>query len=110
MIQLADGCEVVCIDDTLVVWVYVGNAGPSPLTLGATIDFYATMEGAETLVGSQFVAGPIAPGEYLEALTFEIPAAGVEQLRVQGNTMEQECDATNNAATKTFPFCGPPPG
>lgn len=41
---------------------------------------------------------------------FALGAVDVELLRVVASPMEQECDATNNEATRMFSFCGPPPG
>jgi hypothetical protein len=110
VVQLAEGCEVFCIADSLVLWVYVGNEGASPLALGATVEVYATKDGVETLVTSQAVPGPIAPGQFLDAIIFDIPATDVDLLRIAGKTMEEECEPGNNEVMKMFPFCGPAPG
>lgn len=110
VVQLAEGCEIFCVADSLVLWVYVGNEGASPLVTGATVSVYATKDGVETLVTSQMVPGPIAPGQFVDALIFDVPAMDVDVLRIAGTTAEQECDPNNNDVMKMFPFCGPAPG
>jgi hypothetical protein len=110
VLELAEGCEVLCFADSLVLWVYVGNEGASPLVTGATVEVYSVKDGVDTLEASQLVPGPIAAGQFLDALIFEVPAADVDELRIVGTTMEEECKPDNNTVTKTYPFCGRPPG
>lgn len=109
VIKLAEGCEVLCVADKLVLWVYVGNEGASELVAGAKIDVIARTGGVDTLVETKIVPGPILPGQFLDPLVFEVLAADIDELRIVGTTDTQECKLSNNEAKRTSPFCGPPP-
>lgn len=109
VVKLAEGCEVLCVADSLVLWVYVGNEGAAELVAGATLDIIARTDGVDTLLQSKDVPGPIPAGQFLDVVVFEVPAADIDELRVVGTTAGQDCALDNNEATRSSPFCGPAP-
>lgn len=101
-------CQAMCSEDSLQLWINVGNEGASPLTAGATISVYGKKGQDETFIVSQPHLGELAPGTYADAIGFQVPALDYEALIVRAVANEEECKQGNNELTFMTPFCGAP--
>lgn len=101
-------CQYQCMEQSLQLWVNVGNEGASPLTAGATIEVHGVKADVETLITSQPFLDVLDPGKYADALGFVIDGQGYDSLRVRAVTGEQQCKADNDEIELAPPFCTPP--
>ena len=95
--------------DKVKIWFQLGNAGAAPLTAGATVEVYGTMNGMESLITSVDFLAPLAPGEFADAQSVEVASAGLEQIRLVAVPKEAECvvDPSNEIVLDP-PFCTAP--
>jgi len=101
----AEVCTVECDSGTWRVDVAVGNEGLATLRGGVPVTLYA---GGQA-IATQWTRGLVASEGVSETLRFEVPAAYVEDMRVQvdddgtGGDRVAECLETNN--TMALPGC-----
>ena len=104
----ASVCQFQCLEQSLQLWVNLGNEGASPLTAGATISVYGVKADVETLITELPFLDILEAGKYADALGFQIDGSDYELLRVRATANEEECMIDNNQLELESPFCSPP--
>jgi len=104
----ASVCQFQCLEQSLQLWVNLGNEGASPLTAGATISVYGVKADVETLITELPFVDILEAGKYAEAIGFQIDGSDYELLRVRATANEEECMIDNNQLELESPFCSPP--
>ena len=105
-LEVPEPCTFECGDGKLSVWVHPGNVGASPVTSGTTIEVIGLVQGQPMKLGEVVVPDDIAAGYFLDAVKFEVDAAGLESITVKVSIGEAECNQNNNEAVVPGPFCG----
>ncbi|MEZ4380459.1 MAG: VCBS repeat-containing protein [Nannocystaceae bacterium] len=99
-------CDLECHSETLLLWVHLGNVGASALTAGATLEVLAVKDGVEAALDEVMVADPLDPGQFAEALTFDVSAfTDADGFILRVSTPDEECDLANNELVIDGPFC-----
>ena len=104
----ASVCQFQCLEQSIQLWVNLGNEGASALTAGATISVYGVKADVETLITELPFIDILGAGKYAEALGFQIDGTDYEFLRVRATANEEECMLDNNQLELESPFCSPP--
>ena len=79
----ASVCQFQCLEQSIQLWVNLGNEGASALTAGATISVYGVALGIETLITELPFNDLLDAGQYADALGFQIDGTDYEFLRVR---------------------------
>ena len=104
----ASVCQFQCLEQSLQLWVNLGNEGASALTAGATISVYGVKADIETLITELPFIDILDAGKFAEALGFQVDGTDYEFIRVRATANEEECMLDNNQLELESPFCSPP--
>jgi hypothetical protein len=104
----ASVCQFQCLEQSLQLWVNLGNEGASALTAVPPFPIYGVKADVETLITELPFIDILGAGKYAEALGFQIDGSDYEFLRVRATANEEECMLDNNQLELESPFCSPP--
>lgn len=91
------------------MWVQIGNVGAVPLTAGAKIEVYGTMNMVDSLLQTVPFAQVLQPGQFADAIVIEVDAVDYQSLRLVAVPNEAECkEDGDNEVILEEPFCMAP--
>ena len=106
-------CEVECAQDTIRVWLRVGNQGYEDVYQNIVVDLYAQTSQGHVLLGSHTIVNPIFAGTIIDAVVLSVPTIDDPILdlivKVDGGNVIRgalfECDENNNEALWGHAIC-----
>ncbi|MCA9719322.1 MAG: VCBS repeat-containing protein [Myxococcales bacterium] len=106
-LEIAELCDKSCgPGGVATIWVHLGNVGAAPLTAGAVIEVYGTINGMEMLLDEVPYNETIEPGVFTDSLPIEVQAANLESARLVAVPNEEECNVDeDNEILLMPPFC-----
>ena len=103
-----DICELDCDEGVLRLWVHPGNIGKADLDVMATIYVVADYGTSQEVVASETVDPTMLVAWYQDSVEFEVDANlldGADQIFVEIDSDEIDCDNDNNRIELDGPFC-----